>query len=184
LLKGNETKKMKLRLAGYTDEFDVELTTIGARSARARIDGEEIAVVFEPVAEGGIVRIGRQAARLFTTRRRSEIWVAAGPAQFEFIPVEARGVRRAHGLATPEITAPMPGKVVKLPVTEGQQVDAGDVLVVLEAMKMETALHAESAAVVKQIRATVGQMVDHGAVLLVLSPAPSPSPSESASQAH
>jgi len=74
--------------------------------------------------------------------------------------------------------------VVKLPVTEGQQVETGDVLVVLEAMKMETALHAESAAVVKQIRAGVGQMVDHGAVLLVLSPAPSPSPSGAASPAH
>jgi len=110
--------------------------------------------------------------------------VAAGPAQFEFIPVESRSAQRARGLATPEITAPMPGKVVKLPVTEGQQVGAGDVLVVLEAMKMETALHAESAAMVKEIRASVGQMVDHGAVLLVLSPASSPSPGGAAAPAH
>ncbi len=155
------------------------------RSARARVNGEEIVAVIEPTfATGGIVRIGGRAVRVFAVRQPSSILVAAGPAQFEFIPVEARSARRAHGLVTPQITAPMPGKVVKLPVTEGQQVEAGDVLVVLEAMKMETALHAESAAVVKQIRAAVGQMVDHGAVLLVLSPAPSPSPSESASQAH
>jgi biotin carboxyl carrier protein len=73
--------------------------------------------------------------------------------------------------------------VVKLPVVEGQQVAAGDVLVVLEAMKMETALYAESAAVVKQIRAGVGQMVDHGTVLLLLSPAPSPSSGATASPA-
>jgi biotin carboxyl carrier protein len=177
---------MKFRLAGYSDEFDVELTAAGGRSVRARINGdEEIMTVIEPAfAEGGIVRIGKRAARLFSTRLRGSIWVAAGPAQFEFIPVEARAARRAHGLATPEITAPMPGKVVKLPVTEGQQVEAGDVLVVLEAMKMETALHAESPAIVKQIRAGVGQMVDHGAVLLVLSPAPSPSPGEAGSPTH
>jgi acetyl/propionyl-CoA carboxylase alpha subunit len=176
---------MKFRLAGSPDEFDVELTASGGRSARARINGEELMAVIQPtVAEGGIVRIGGRTARVFATRQRNSIWVAVGPAQFEFIPVETRGTRRTHGLATPEITAPMPGKVVKLPVAEGQQVEAGDVLVVLEAMKMETALHAESAAVVRQIRAAVGQMVDHGAVLLVLSPAPSPSPSESASQAH
>jgi biotin carboxyl carrier protein len=177
---------MKFRLTGYPDEFDVELTAIGGRSTRARINGDEevVAVIESTFAEGGIVRIGRRAARVFSTRRRSSILVAAGPAQFEFIPVEARAARRTHGLATPEITAPMPGKVVKVPVTEGQQVEAGDVLVVLEAMKMETALYAESAAVVKQIRAGVGQMVDHGAVLLVLSPAPSPSASGAASPAH
>jgi len=177
---------MKFRLAGYPDELEVELTAIGGRSVRARLNGNEevVAVIESTFAEGGIVRIGRRAARVFSARRRGSIWVAAGPAQFEFIPVEARSARRTHGLATPEVTAPMPGKVVKLLVTEGQQVEAGDVLVVLEAMKMETALHAESAAVVKQIRAGVGQMVDHGAVLLVLSPAPSLSPGEAVPPAH
>jgi acetyl/propionyl-CoA carboxylase alpha subunit len=170
---------MKLRLAGSPAEFDVELSAIGGNSARARVNGdEEIVAVIEPMTgQSGIVRIARKAVRVFSTRHRGSIWVAAGPAQFEFVPVEARGTRRAHGLATPEITAPMPGKVVKLQVTEGQQVEAGDILVVLEAMKMETALHAESAAIVKEIRAGIGQMVDHGAVLLVLSPAPSPSAS-------
>jgi acetyl/propionyl-CoA carboxylase alpha subunit len=173
---------MKFRLAGSPTEFEVELTTVGEQTARARINGEEIIVArIEPAStEGGIVRVGRRAARLFATRQRSSIWVAAGPAQFEFIPVEGRSGRRAHGLATPEITAPMPGKVVKLPVTEGQQVEAGEVLVVLEAMKMETALCAESAAIVKQIRTAVGQMVDHGAVMMILSPAPSPRPSGAA----
>ena len=177
---------MKFRLAGYPDEFEVELDAIGGRTVRARINGNEdvVAVVESTFAEAGIVRIGRRAARVFSARQRGSIWVAAGPAQFEFIPVEARSSRRTHGLATPEITAPMPGKVVKLPVTEGQQVEAGDVLVVLEAMKMETALNAESAAVVKQIRARVGQMVDHGTVLLVLSPAPSQSSGGAASPAH
>jgi len=177
---------MKFKLAGYPEEFDVELTAIGGRSARARINGTEeiVAVIDSAFAESGIVRIGRRAMRVYSTRQRGSIWVTVGPAQFEFIPVEARSARRTHGLATPEITAPMPGKVVKLAVTEGQPIEAGDVLVVLEAMKMETALHAESAAVVKQIRVAVGQMVDHGAVLLVLSPASSPSPSEPALPAH
>jgi biotin carboxyl carrier protein len=176
---------MKFKLVGYPDEFDVELTPIGGRSVRVRINGaEEIAAAIEPaLAAGGIIRIGRRAARVFSACRRDSIWVAAGPAQFEFIPADARSARRAHGLATPEITAPMPGKVVKLPVVEGQQVAAGDVLVVLEAMKMETALYAESAAVVKQIRAGVGQMVDHGTVLLLLSPAPAPSSGAAASPA-
>jgi len=166
---------MKFRVAGYPGDFDVELIQGGGRSTRARINGDEemVAIVESTPVGAGIVRIGTHAARLFSARQRGSILVAVGPAQFECIPVEASSARRVHGLVTPEITAPMPGKVVKLPVTEGQQVETGDVLVVLEAMKMETALQAESPAVVKQIQTAVGQRVDHGAVLLVLSPVPS-----------
>jgi 3-methylcrotonyl-CoA carboxylase alpha subunit len=163
---------MKFRLAGSSNEFEVELTAVGGQSARARIDGEDMAIVIESAgADCAIVRTGEKAVRIFAAQQRGSVWVATGPAQFEFVAVEARPIRRAHGLANPEIIAPLPGKVVQLPVAEGQRVEAGDVLVVLEAMKMETALHAESAAVVKKIRADVGQMVEHGAVLLELSPA-------------
>jgi acetyl/propionyl-CoA carboxylase alpha subunit len=166
---------MKFRSEGFPGEFNVELTASGGDSVRVRINrGEEIVTIIDSTLPGSaIVRIGRRSARVFSTRWRGSIWVAVGPAQFEFNPVETPSTRRAHGLATPEVTAPMPGKVVNLPVTEGEEVEAGDVLIVLEAMKMETALHAESRAIVKQVRAQVGQMVDHGTVLLVLSPAPS-----------
>ena len=169
---------MRFRLVGYPDEFEVELTA-SAEGFQARINGgEEIAGVIQPTAAAGeVVRIGNRATRVFSARQRGSILVSAGPTQLEFIPVETGSARRMHGLATPEVIAPMPGKVVKVAVTEGQQVAAGDVLVVLEAMKMETALQAESAALVKEIRTFVGQMVDHGMVLLVLSPAPSPAAS-------
>jgi len=177
---------MNFRLAGSPDEIGVEVTAIDHKSTRVKLNGGEeiVATIESRFAHGGIIRIGRRSARVFTTRLRGSILVAVGPTQFEFIPADTRSVRRAHGLATPEITAPMPGKVVKMPVTEGQQVDTGDVLVVLEAMKMETALHAESPAIVKQICVTVGQMVGHGAVLLVLSPAASPSTAATDSPAH
>lgn len=177
---------MKFRVAGSPEEIAVELTPIDQQSTRIRLStGEEIVATIESSsARGRIIRIGRWSARVFATRVRSSVLVAAGPVQFEFIPADAPSARRGHGLITPEVTAPMPGKVVKLPVNAGQQVQAGDVLVVLEAMKMETALHAEAPAIVKQIRASVGQMVDHGAVLLVLSPAASPSAAVIDSPAH
>ena len=171
---------MKFRLEGSSDEFEVELTQTAPGCVRALINGDEIEAGIASISpEDGVIQVGRQLKRVFSTRQRDSIWVAAGPAHFELIPVEPRSSRRAHGLATPEITAPMPGKVVKLPVTEGQPVNAGDVVVVLEAMKMETALYAESAAVVREIRVGIGQMVDHGAVLLVLNPAPSSGEAES-----
>ena len=74
----------------------------------------------------------------------------------------------------------MPGKVLSVMVRDGDLVEAGQALVVIEAMKMETTLAAESAAMVKHVRVEEGQMVDHGAVLIELSPSPASSVRESA----
>lgn len=170
---------MKLRLAGGAREFDVEIVALDGRTARVRIDGEEVTAKVEPMPDGStIIRMNGRRSRIFSARSRDSILVAAGPTTFEFVPAVGR-VRARHGLATPEVTAPMPGKVLKVLVEEGQAVEAGQPLVVIEAMKMETTLSAESPAVVKKIRARAGEMVDHGAVLIELSPPAASSESES-----
>jgi biotin carboxyl carrier protein len=64
-------------------------------------------------------------------------------------------------------------------VKDGDLVEAGQPLVVIEAMKMETALAAESAALVKRVLVVEGQTVDHGAVLIELSPPPVSSAAQS-----
>ncbi len=66
------------------------------------------------------------------------------------------------------LKAPMPGLVVRLAVAVGDEVAAGQGLVVLEAMKMENELKAPAAGVVASIRAAVGQAVEKGEVLLEL----------------
>ncbi|MEO5825884.1 MAG: biotin/lipoyl-containing protein [Gemmatimonadales bacterium] len=66
------------------------------------------------------------------------------------------------------LKAPMPGLVVRLGVEVGDEVIAGQGLVVLEAMKMENELKAPVAGVVEMIRVTVGQAVEKGEVLLGL----------------
>jgi propionyl-CoA carboxylase alpha chain len=64
--------------------------------------------------------------------------------------------------------APMPGTVVRVEVAEGEQVRAGTVVVVLEAMKMEHAVRAPHDGVVASLSATVGTAVDTGHVLAVV----------------
>ncbi|MBM4359525.1 MAG: acetyl-CoA carboxylase biotin carboxyl carrier protein subunit [Deltaproteobacteria bacterium] len=64
----------------------------------------------------------------------------------------------------------MPGRVVKVLVTEGEPVEAGKPLVVVEAMKMENELAADAPGMVQAIRVVAGQTVDAGAVLLELGP--------------
>lgn len=168
---------MKFRTANGAQTFDVEILSRDGALLRLRIDGAEITAEIEPAARGGaLVRSRGRSLRVHAARRRNSILVAVGPAVFDLIPVEGRGARGAHGLATPEVTAPMPGKVLKVVVAEGEAVAAGQPLLVLEAMKMETTLYAEGDAIVGKVHAAPGAMVEHGAVLLELSPADSSKP--------
>jgi acetyl-CoA/propionyl-CoA carboxylase biotin carboxyl carrier protein len=63
------------------------------------------------------------------------------------------------------LTSPMQGTVVKIAVTEGQKVVAGDLVVVLEAMKMEQPLNAHKDGVITNLKAVIGETVASGAVL-------------------
>ena len=62
----------------------------------------------------------------------------------------------------------MQGTIVKIAVAEGDQVAAGDLVVVLEAMKMEQPLTAHKAGTVKGLSAAVGEVVASGAVICEL----------------
>ena len=92
---------------------------------------------------------------------------AAAPA-----PVAAPAAAPAPAAAAPvagdAVTAPMPGNILKVNVTAGQAVKEGDVLVVLEAMKMENEILAPKACTVKQVLVSKGATVDTGATLVVL----------------
>ncbi|MBQ8579198.1 MAG: biotin/lipoyl-binding protein [Oscillospiraceae bacterium] len=66
------------------------------------------------------------------------------------------------------VNAPMPGTILKVCVKEGDAVKEGDVLCILEAMKMGNEIMAPRAGVVKQVLATKGASVDTGAALVVL----------------
>ncbi len=66
------------------------------------------------------------------------------------------------------VTAPMPGKILDIKVNKGDKVKAGDVLVILEAMKMENEIVAPKDGVVKEINVNVGDNVDRGTVLVVI----------------
>ena len=115
--------------------------------------------------------------------RTYEVEVEAGKAmlldEYEAIvptaapaPVAAPAAAPAPAAAAPvageAVTAPMPGNILKVNVTAGQAVKEGDVLVVLEAMKMENEILAPKACTVKQVLVSKGATVDTGATLVVL----------------
>src|ERR1700691_25215 len=176
---------MKLIRTGDSHEYDAEVISRDGNTIRVRIGDRELAAEFTPNADGGgILAIDGHRYPIFGARRKDSIFVSVGPASFEFKPAEAAARRSARGLAAAEITAPMPGEVLKVLVRDGDLVEAGQPLIVIEAMKMETTLAAESAAMVKHVRVGEGDAVDHGAVLIELSPPPASSDRESAPRAE
>ena len=89
--------------------------------------------------------------------------VAAAP-----VAAPAAAPAAAAVVAGEAVTAPMPGNILKVNVTAGQAVKEGDLLIVLEAMKMENEIFAPKAGTVAQVLVQKGSTVDTGATMVVL----------------
>jgi biotin carboxyl carrier protein len=122
------------------------------RKFRVTVDGETFQVEVEEVAEGG------QAPR--TEVSRPQGLDRATPTRVEPAVVAMEG-----GV----VTAPLPGVVSQLKVAEGDRVEAGSVLLLLEAMKMENEIYAPVDGVVGTVYVEVGQQVGRGDRLVLVS---------------
>jgi biotin carboxyl carrier protein len=115
-----------------------------------------------------VTRDGRVLAAT-VVRDRDTVWIAIdGEIHRCVAGDDARTGGTGGGVRSPRVTAPMPGKVLAVRVTVGQQVAAGDPLVVLEAMKMETIVGADGDARVQEVLVETGAMIEPGQVLVVL----------------
>jgi 3-methylcrotonyl-CoA carboxylase alpha subunit len=121
-------------------------------------------------AEGGWVVDGPDGrVRAVVARVGQRVLVSLGGHTFEFSEA-ASGALAASAAVERDITAPMTGKVVDVTVREGDVVEAGATLVVLEAMKMEHRMKAVAAMRVTSVRVVRGAAVELGALLVTLEP--------------
>ncbi len=159
------------------------------------VGGQPIAVELDRVASGWQCRIDGAAEPLdvvevapgllsllldgqsFTVRveRRSGAWRVHTRGADVVATVEdpRRWSGRSRGAGVglagrQEVTAPMSGKVVRVLVNEGQEVEAGQGLAVVEAMKMQNEIPSPKKGAVEQVRVKEGDTVEHGAVLVVI----------------
>ena len=91
--------------------------------------------------------------------------VAAAPAAAPAAPAAPAGAALAAGEV---VKSPMPGNILKINVSQGQKVNEGYVLIVLEAMKMENEIVATKSGTVAQIVTAKGAVVETGAPLVVI----------------
>ncbi|MDQ3673191.1 MAG: acetyl-CoA carboxylase biotin carboxyl carrier protein subunit [Gemmatimonadota bacterium] len=142
----------------------------GAPPARAEL----VDIEASPVR---VVRIGTEVHRVVVQRRpgRGEysLWVDGYRFDAEALDERTRQIRDVSAAtAAPAgpapIIAPMPGLVVRVRVAVGDRVEAGQGVVVMEAMKMENELRATAPGVVRSIEVEAGNAVEKGTLLVAL----------------
>jgi pyruvate carboxylase subunit B len=159
---------------------------VGGEDVEVSLDGElaqveEMSVVAHVTElEGTPVRmvtigdeVHRVVARRGPTRGRYTLWLDGFRYEVEALDERSRAIRELSGAASgpsgpAPLIAPMPGMIVRVAVQVGDAVEAGQGLVVMEAMKMENELRAPAAGTVKAILAQPGTAVEKGAILLEL----------------
>ena len=101
-------------------------------------------------------------------RDKSTITLVYDGQTFQFELLEALQDAQASNAAAGHPQAPMSGAVVAIGVAVGDRVEAGDTLMVIEAMKMEHAITAQAAATVSEVLFAIGDQVDEGETLIML----------------
>lgn len=158
-------------LAGRT--FEVDLSGGGVR-----VDGQSVSadLKHDPGSAAGHLLMD-DASLAFVAQRTDgagrEWELHAGGARYEVEVVDerTRAIRAMTGAGAAArgpapVRAPMPGLVTRVEVEEGESVQAGQGVAIIEAMKMENELRAEADGVVARVLVAAGEPVDKGAVLV------------------
>jgi biotin carboxyl carrier protein len=102
-----------------------------------------------------------------TARAPEGVWIGIDGSGTQW-QARSASSRSRHAAVDDDVRAPMSATVVRVLVTPGQQVAEGDILVVVEAMKMEMPLRATHAAVVRAVHCREGELVQSAAILIEL----------------
>ena len=104
-------------------------------------------------------------AKTYTLKINGSLIVLEAKNEFDIL-LEKMGMANVGSAKVSKLKAPMPGKVLDVLVTVGQEVVKGDGLVILEAMKMENVLKADGVGVVKSVNVSIGEAVEKNNVLI------------------
>ncbi len=170
---------------GASQRFRVKLGAAEAPSATAEdkfealtcsVNGEEIGPDLNGVLlEDGTLSllIGGRSYTIGRDRAGEQIEIQVGPHRYTVEISDPRSLRSRRGRGASsdgprKITAPMPGKVVRILVPVGTEVEAGQGIIVIEAMKMQNELKSPKKGMVKRIMAVEGARVNPGDALAIV----------------
>ena len=125
---------------------------------KVKVDGEEFEVELEK--EDGVWNVTVQG-------KKFQIEIEGGAAAEQGVKKRKRGGR---GKKSGTISSTIPGKIVSIAISEGQQVSEGDVVMILEAMKMQNEIHAPLSGTVLAVNCKPGDSVEANSPLVVITP--------------
>jgi biotin carboxyl carrier protein len=125
---------------------------------KVKVDGEEFEIELEK--EDGVWNVTVQG-------KKFQIEIEGGAAAEQGVKKRKRGGR---GKKSGTISSTIPGKIVSIAISEGQQVSEGDVVMILEAMKMQNEIHAPLSGTVSAVNCKPGDSVEANSPLVVITP--------------
>jgi biotin carboxyl carrier protein len=118
--------------------YEVEIEDIHARPVIARVDGQ----TFEVSPENEVKSVSQKEATLLK-------------------PVEVSKSPSSSSIGGNEMTAPLPGTVIEIFIKAGDQIEAGQVILIIEAMKMKNSIRSTRAGKIVEVLVNAGQTVAH-----------------------
>ena len=110
-----------------------------------------------------------ERVKVWAEKRAGVLWFHVKGETKTYEPIRRKGSSGGNQTEKPgQVSAPMPGKILKVLCKKGENVEAGRTLIVMEAMKMEYTLTADQAGPVKEVNCQVGDQVRLGQVLVAL----------------
>ena len=163
----------------YVVALNGRRVAVDVRPGAVTVDGRELGASLAEVERTPVrlVTIGDRVHRVVVRRREGRgrylLWLDGFTYDVEALDERTRTIRDLSAAAAGPpgpvpLVAPMPGLVVRVKVQAGDSVEAGQGLVVMEAMKMENELRAPGAGRVKTVLVQPGSAVEKGAVLVEL----------------
>ena len=168
----NAPLKYKVRVGAYA--YAIEIND----DHSVVIDGQQYQVDFRAVSGQDLysILIGGHSHAAYVEQDNSE-WMVLHQGNLHTVHVEDERSQLLKKWSTDatvsptgefNLTAPMPGLVVSVPVSEGQRVSRGDVLVILESMKMQNELKASHDSLVKRVNVKVDDSVEQKQIMVIL----------------
>lgn len=151
------------------ETYTVRLERLPDGSQVAHINGKAVPFTAQALQEGGWrIVIDNDNTAAYTAASGDQRFVQVKGQTYALNTVMGTSQRRRGAAASGDLTAQMPGQVRDVRVAAGDEVEVGQTLVVMEAMKMEMRITAPRAARVKRVLVQAGEVVERGAVLVEL----------------
>lgn len=164
----NETSQLRIRLGGHEMAASVAPVGDGRKDIMVDLDGQ--AYRFRVAGEGLRCTVQGEGGSWTIERHGARVLVDGEPLDLQVLEAAAAKGGRDHSGAAAHVRPPMTGRLESLRVKVGQAVAKGDVLFVLEAMKMLNEVRAPMAGTVAAIHVQPGSAVETHQVILDLGP--------------